>query len=517
MRNTKNSQIFSVLTHERTIARAALVLLLLSILHSNQLLSLPNGFFVAALLVLSGLLLLRRFLCRSASAAQAAGGLRDNLTELPNRSLFFEQLRHGISAARRHEKMLVLVKMDIDAYADVNNQYGYEKGDQLLRDVALRLQSAIRECDTVARIGGDEFGMIFNDLEREEETETILHRIMSVMQQPYQVSDEKILLKMSYGVCVYPRDKGTVDELAYHAELAVNSAKSNGGNTHMYYSQDISARNAKRLSDEYSLRQALDKREFVLYFQPKVDAATGTIKGMEALIRWMHPQRGMVSPVEFIPVLEETGLIVDVGKWVIEEACRINQRWQQQGLKPLRVSVNVASPQFKQKQFVNDLKNIVTASGMDPSYLEIELTESCLMDDVLHNIDVLNAIKAMGIAISVDDFGTGYSSLSYLKRFPIDVLKIDRSFIKDIQNRKQNDNAAIVTAIMALSHSLRLDVVAEGVETAQELSYLHALGCKTIQGFLFSKPLSEEEFTRIQQDSMHMQSVITRVRQELAG
>jgi EAL domain-containing protein (putative c-di-GMP-specific phosphodiesterase class I) len=275
--------------------------------------------------------------------------------------------------------------------------------------------------------------------------------------------------------------------------------------------------NSKRLSEEYDLRKALEENEFCLYFQPKVDAATGNIKGMEALIRWKHPERGIVSPVEFIPLLEESGMIVEVGDWVLRESCKLNKHWQDQGLEPLRVSVNVSSVQFKQGDFIERIELALKDSGLSSDYLEVELTESCLMDDVTKNIDVLHQIKKMGVSISIDDFGTGYSSLSYLKKFPIDTLKIDRSFITNVQDRRGGDNAAIVTAIMALSHSLRLDVVAEGVETAQELAYLHALGCKTIQGFLFSKPLSVDEFTKIQKDSMHMKNVLAQVRTELAS
>ena len=233
-------------------------------------------------------------------------------------------------------------------------------------------------------------------------------------------------------------------------------------------------------------------------------------------MRWEHSTRGLVSPIEFIPLLEESGMIVEAGDWVLLEACKLNKQWQEQGLEPIPVSVNVSSVQFKQENFIERIEIALKETGLAAEYLEIELTESCLMEDVSKNIDILNEIKKLGVAISIDDFGTGYSSLSYLKRFPIDTLKIDRSFIHNVQNRRENDNAAIVTAIMALSHSLRLDVVAEGVETAQELSYLHALGCRTIQGFLFSKPLSVDEFTKIQQDSMHMKGVLDKVREELA-
>ena len=311
---------------------------------------------------------------------------------------------------------------------------------------------------------------------------------------------------------------GSIDQLSQYASLALDNVKNIGGpGDHgvRYFNQSMNIDNSKRLNEEYNLRMALERGEFCLFFQPKVDATTGDINGMEALMRWDHPKRGIVSPLEFIPLLEQSGMILQAGDWVLNEACRLNKQWQEQGLEPIRVSVNVSSVQFKNENFIESIKLALQESGLDAQYLEIELTESCLMENVVDNIEVLNEIKKMGVTISVDDFGTGYSSLSYLNRFPIDILKIDRSFIQNVQDKTNNDNAAIVTAIMALSHSLKLDVVAEGVETAQELSYLHALGCRTIQGFLFSKPLSVVEFTKIQQDSMHMKDILGRVRKEL--
>ncbi|MFK5915087.1 MAG: EAL domain-containing protein [Woeseiaceae bacterium] len=276
-------------------------------------------------------------------------------------------------------------------------------------------------------------------------------------------------------------------------------------------------RKVKQENETEALRKALENNEFRVYFQPKVDAATANIKGMEALIRWQHSTRGIVSPLEFIPVLEESGLIVEVGDWVLRESCRLNKAWQDQGLDPICVSVNVSSVQFQKGDIIERISSALKDSGLDAKYLEIELTESCLMDEVDKTVDVLNEIKKLGVSISIDDFGTGYSSLSYLKKFPIDTLKIDRSFITNVQDRSCGDNAAIVTAIMALSHSLHLDVVAEGVETAYELAYLHALGCKTIQGFLFSKPLTVDEFGKIQQDTKKMKNILEQVRADLSA
>ena len=443
-------------------------------------------------------------------------GLHDELTHLPNYALFFERLEHDLAMARRHQKVMALVKLDIDKLSEINHRYGYRDGDKFIHEVATRLNDLKRESDTLARLGGGEFGLLLNLIEHEDEVDRSIQRLMKGMQEPFAIQDENIILKISYGICVYPRDGDDVEELMNHASLAMKHIKKKGGNGYHYFNREMNIENSRRLSEEYDLRQAMDNNEFCLHFQPKVDAATGVIKGMEALIRWNHPRRGLVSPLEFIPLLEESGMIVEAGEWVLRESCKLNKAWQDMGLEPLRVSVNVSSIQFKQENFIERIASVLKESGLDAKFLEIELTESCLMEDVTRNIDILHEIKKMNVAISIDDFGTGYSSLSYLKRFPIDTLKIDRSFIHNVQNRRENDNAAIVTAIMALSHSLRLDVVAEGVETAQELSYLHALGCKTIQGFLFSKPLSSDEFTKIQQDSLHMKAILEQVREELA-
>lgn len=497
----------------------ALSVVLLSGLQIEGRVNLPFIFYALAFLTLSALSILS-FVSQTSQHSTGLRPnelLRDTLTHLPNHTLFIDHLEYAHAMSKRHKKALAVINLDIDKFTEVNRHYGYKKGDSLIIDVATRLRDLVRESDSVARLGGSEFGLIMNFIDHEEEVDRALQRIVKGMKNPFIVNDENIVLSISYGICVYPTDEGGADELSHFASLALENVKQAGGNDYRYFNSEMNVDNTKRLSEEYDLRQALEQGEFCLYFQPKVDAATGTIKGMEALIRWLHPERGLVSPLEFIPLLEESGMIVDVGDWVLRESCRQNKVWQDQGLDPLRVSVNVSSVQFKQGDFIERIDLALKDSGLAAKYLEVELTESCLMDDVTKNIDLLNDIKQRGVSISIDDFGTGYSSLSYLKKFPIDTLKIDRSFITNVQDRSGGDNAAIVTAIMALSHSLRLDVVAEGVETAQELSYLHALGCKTIQGFLFSKPLTVDEFTKIQQDSMHMKNVLDKVRAELAG
>lgn len=437
-----------------------------------------------------------------------------SLTYLPNHSLFHHHLESMLLIAKSRKSVLAVIYLDIDKLSELNQHYGYKRCDILISEITSRLEDLTSERDMVARLGGSRFGLIMN-FPGDDVNDGVQH-IVQGMRRPFVINAENIILKVSYGICVYPKDEGRVDNIIHNVTLALESIKKAGGNGYHYYKKSMSANSSNYRAEEYDLRNALERDEFCLYFQPKVDAATANIKGMEALIRWIHPKRGMVSPVEFIPLLEESGLIVDVGDWVLRESCRLNKLWQDQGLEPIRVSVNVSSVQFKQEDFIKRVEQALEETGLESKYLEVELTESCLMDDVTKNIDILYEIKKMGIAISIDDFGTGYSSLSYLKKFPIDTLKIDRSFITNVQDRSGGDNAAIVTAIMALSHSLRLDVVAEGVETAQELAYLHALGCKTIQGFLFSKPLSVDEFTKIQQDSMRMKKVLEKVREELA-
>lgn len=496
----------------------SLSLVLLGGLQMQGYILIPFVFYALVFLVLVPLSLLC-FISRipQTSNEVETTELRDSLTHLANYPLFLEHLGYALSLAKRYKKVLAVINLDIDKLSEVNQRYGYKKGDELINNIAIRLNDLTRDSDTVARLGGSEFGLIMNLIEHDDEVDRAVQRVLNGMQLPFLINDENIVIKMSYGISVYPTDDGSVDELNHYASLALDNAKQSGGNTYRYFNNDMNIDNSKRLSEEYDLRQAIERGEFCVYFQPKVDAATGTIKGMEALMRWNHPERGIVSPIEFIPLLEESGMIVEAGEWILRESCRLNKSWQDQGLDPLCVSVNVSSVQFKQNDFIERIEMALKDTGLAAEYLEVELTESCLMEDVTKNIDILYEIKKMGVAISIDDFGTGYSSLSYLKRFPIDTLKIDRSFITNVQDKRGGDNAAIVTAIMALSHSLRLDVVAEGVETAQELAYLHALGCKTIQGFLFSKPLSADEFTKIQQDTLHMKNVLDNVRAELAG
>lgn len=442
---------------------------------------------------------------------------RDKLTGLLNREILLDRIEHGLAQAKRQQKRVAVIYMGLSRFKSINETFGHAFGDQALRTLATRLLSASRESDTLVRIEGDEFALLMTGITHQEEVEQVAKRIINALQTPIELGSKQCSLSASLGIAMDEHYSDEADTLLWNAYAAMKELKKQGGsNSYHFFVQGMHSYSLQRAEKEAELYKALDNEEFRLYYQPKVDAVTGAIKGMEALIRWQHPQRGMVSPLEFIPVLEESGLIVMVGEWVLREACRVNKAWQEQGFPALKVAVNVSSIQFREDGFVDMLRDVLQTSGLAPEYLEIEMTESCLMSDDNQIITLLDEIKGLGISISVDDFGTGYSSLSYLKRFPIDTLKIDRSFITNVHDRTANDNAAIVTAIMALSHSLRLEVVAEGVETPQELAYLHALGCRTIQGFLFSHPLSEEEFTSLQQDSISLKQTLESVRQALS-
>ena len=434
---------------------------------------------------------------------------------LLERTVFIKTVQQILSIEKHHQYQCALIKIELEKFQKVHTSAGLQVADKILAEIHHRILHHMHDWDVGSQINADEFIVLFTELSSRSQLESRVALLQTELNTLYTVKDKEYVIPVSMGVAVFPADADEVDDLLKAAAQANLHARKNGSGECVYYDAGLETA-SRKLFDVSDLVQALRNNEYRLYFQPKVDAATGRIKGMEALLRWLHPQRGMISPVDFIPLLEESGLIIDVGAWVLQEACRINKQWQDQGFAPLCVSVNVSGIQFNKPGFIDRLKQIIEQSGLEAKYVEIELTESCLMSDVQSSIKLLSDIRNLGIQISVDDFGTGYSSLSYLQRFPINTLKIDRSFIKNVHDRRTSDNASIVTAIMALSHSLRLNVVAEGVETARELSYLHALGCKTIQGFLFSKPLSEQEFTELLQDDLRMKQVIEKVRAELA-
>ncbi|MGH8809060.1 MAG: putative bifunctional diguanylate cyclase/phosphodiesterase, partial [Noviherbaspirillum sp.] len=421
----------------------------------------------------------------------------DTLTGLPNRFLLYDRLAQAIAYSSRHARPIWLVFVDLDRFKFVNDSLGHKAGDLLLKTISERLLSAVRQTDTVARLGGDEFVLILPERTdgNASLSTTAIQRILDTVAQPLTIEGHEFFPTCSIGVATYPADGADADTLMMHADIAMYRAKETGRNNFQFFASSMNEKTLERLRLEGELRRALERGEFVLHYQPQVDLRTGHIVGMEALIRWHHPELGMVPPQRFIGLAEETGLIVPIGAWVLRTACAQNKAWQRAGLGHLRVSVNLSARQFAQQDLAKSIIAVLDETGLAASNLEIELTESLVMTDVERAIDALRALKAIGVQLSIDDFGTGYSSLSYLKRFPIDVLKIDRSFVRDMT--VDPDDAAIVASIISLSHSLKLHVIAEGVETQEQLAYLRAHGCDEMQGYYFSKPVPAEEFEQI--------------------
>lgn len=432
---------------------------------------------------------------------------RDALTGLANRNLLRDRLGQAISYAHRYNHPIWVVFVDLDRFKFVNDTLGHQAGDILLRAVSNRLQAAVRETDTVSRMGGDEFVLILPERTDAGLTTNIVRRIMDAVAQPLRVEGHEFFVSTSIGVAVYPADGSTPEELIKHADIAMYRAKETGRNNFQFYTPAMNERAMERLRIEGDLRTALERGEFILHYQPQVDLHTGEIVGVEALIRWQHPELGMVPPARFIALAEETGLIVPIGAWVIRTACMQNKAWQSSGFGHLRMSVNLSARQFAQHDLVLSVAQALNEAQLAPEFFEIELTESLVMADVDRAICILRELKALGVKLSVDDFGTGYSSLSYLKRFPIDVLKIDRSFVNDITI--DPDDAAIVASIISLAHSLRLQVIAEGVETEAQLAFLREHDCDQIQGYFFSRPVGAEAFSKMLEEKKRLQLEIT--------
>jgi diguanylate cyclase (GGDEF)-like protein len=419
----------------------------------------------------------------------------DTLTGLANRNLLRERLSDAIADAGRNAMPLWVVFVDLDRFKFVNDTLGHEAGDALLKVLATRLQTVVREADTVARVGGDEFVLVLPEHSEDGAGLNVLQRIMDALAQPLLIQDHEFFLTCSIGVATYPADGVNAESLIKHADIAMYRAKEMGRNAFQFYTEEMNARTLERLGIESELRHALERNEFTLHYQPQVCLSDGIIVGMEVLIRWNHPQLGQIAPARFISLAEEMGLIIPIGAWVIRTACAQTRAWQLAGLGELRVAVNLSARQFTQKALVQSIADVIAATGLEPRLLELELTESMVMDAVEHAITILRNLKGLGVQISIDDFGTGYSSLSYLRRFPIDVLKIDQSFVNDLT--VDADDAAIVRSIISLAHSLRLKVIAEGVETAEQLAYLRAHGCDQGQGYLFSRPLDAHAFEQL--------------------
>ncbi len=416
----------------------------------------------------------------------------DTLTGLANRTLLNDRLGQAIAVAQRHERRVGILFIDIDNFKLINDSLGHEVGDILLKETARRLSDCLRDGDTVARIGGDEFVLLLADMEHEDNVAFIADRVLSAMVMPFAHSSGELYLSASVGASFFPRDGRDSATLLKHADIAMYRAKEHGRNNFQVFTAEMQSRIDQRLTLETHLRKALERGEFVLYYQPQVSLESGRIVGSEALIRWPHARMGLVSPAQFIPLAEETGLIVPIGEWVLDTACAQIRAWQDAGLPPLGVAVNLSARQFRQNNLVQIIDQCLRRHQVDSAHLELEMTESMVMQDPDQTILILRQLKELGASISLDDFGTGYSSLSHLRRFPIDVLKVDQSFVRDVTTNK--DDAAIAASIIALAHSLQLSVIAEGVETQAQLHYLDGQRCDVVQGYYFSRPVPAEEF-----------------------
>jgi len=411
----------------------------------------------------------------------------DPLTGLINRFMFSDRLQNAISRARRDGGLVSLMFLDLDEFKAVNDRFGHSTGDELLQQVAERLQLAVRESDTVARIGGDEFTIVLEGSQRVEDAGHVATKILRALEVPYQVGGHTLHITASIGIAIYPVDGEDADSLLRDADIAMYSAKSAGRNTYQYFTPELREQTSERLFLIDGLRRALDSgRELDLMYQPFVDLATGRVLGVEALARWNHPDLGLVYPNRFVPVAEETDLIIPMGEWVLREACRQLKEWHDDGIADITVSVNVSSRQLSRGNLVESVDAALKLAELEPRFLEIELTEGTLGDDTELARRTLERLRDLGVNVSIDDFGTGYSSLSYLQHFPIDKLKIDKSFVKDVND---DQTSALPAAIIGLARSLNLDVIAEGVETAEQMRLLAELGCFKMQGFLFSRPL----------------------------
>jgi len=419
----------------------------------------------------------------------------DFLTSLPNRLLLSERMAHAIGLAKRHKQQVGLLFLDLDNFKHINDSLGHAVGDQLLQSVASRLVECVRTTDTVCRQGGDEFVILLAEIGQPEDASHVAETLRTALAMPHQIDGHELHISLSIGISVFPDDGADVDTLMQNADTAMYHAKASGRANYQFFKPEMNARAVRRLFVEKSLRRALKQEEFLLHYQPKIDLASGAMTGAEALIRWQDPDLGLVYPAQFVPIAEENGLIVPVGRWVLREACRQVQAWLDAGLRAVPVSVNISAVEFRHEGFQEGVARILQETGLAPRYLELELTESILMHDAESSALALEALQAMGVQLAIDDFGTGYSSLSYLKRFPIDTLKIDQSFVRDIVT--DTDDANIVAAVIGMGKSLKQRVIAEGVETHAQLAFLLDRHCDEGQGFHFSHPVSAEDFARL--------------------
>ncbi|MBK7765009.1 MAG: EAL domain-containing protein [Sulfuritalea sp.] len=416
----------------------------------------------------------------------------DSLTGIPNRLLLGDRLDKACQDAKRKGTLVALLFIDVDHFKQINDSLGHSVGDAVLRKLVDRLKAAARRADTVARLGGDEFVILMENLDDPADVDPVARRLVQSMREPIEVLGHSLVATVSVGSAIYPTDDAAISPLLSKADAAMYEAKAGGRDRFCRYSTETAMYNPARMSLENDLRLAIDRNELVLHYQPQVDLASNAVRGVEALVRWRHPQRGLVSPGQFIPVAEESGLIVPLGEWVLREAFRQMNEWTNLGLAPLRMSINISAVQFRRGGLPRFLAEQLAAYDIDPRYVELELTESVLMQGVDKVLQTLHEIKDLGVTLAIDDFGTGYSSLSYLRRFPIDRLKIDQSFVRDIERTPANES--IARAIVALANSLSLEVIAEGIEQSAERAVLEHMRCTEGQGYLFAKPLSAEDF-----------------------
>ncbi len=435
------------------------------------------------------------------SAAQAMAtkmahlAQHDFLTNLPNRMLLNDRIAQAISMAKRHGKQLTILFLDLDNFKNINDSLGHVMGDKLLQSVAHRLGECVRCSDTVSRQGGDEFVILLAESKSESDAALSAEKIVKAVALPHRVDNRELSVTTSIGISVYPGDGQDAETLIKNADTAMYHAKENGRNNYQFFKDHMNVRAVERQLIETSLRRSLEKQEFVLHYQPKVNLKTGLITGAEALLRWKHADWGMVLPDRFLPIAEDCGLIVPIGQWVLREACMQARRWADAGLESVSIAVNISASEFRQKAFFDSVRTILSDTGLDASCLQLEITESTLMRDAVSSTAILQQLKEMGVQLAVDDFGTGYSSLSYLKQFPIDVLKIDQSFVHDIRSEK--DDGFIVSAVIGMGNSLNLRVIAEGIENHAQLSFLKAHDCEEGQGYLFGRPMVAQQFASL--------------------
>jgi len=411
----------------------------------------------------------------------------DMITALPNRLLFTARLEHSVERAKRDDAKLAVLFIDIDRFKNINDTFGHAAGDEFLKSVSERFKDAVRKKDTLSRMGGDEFALLIDDMKNTDDASSVAQKLLACFEKPFVIGDKEIYASASIGIAVFPYDANDAEGLVKNADSAMFKIKESGKNGYEFYTAELTKRATERMTLENSLRKALDNEQFILKYQPKMELGESKIVGVEALIRWKHPEIGEISPLKFIPLAEETGLILPIGEWVVYESCRQAREWADMGVITGSIAINIAALQMTRSDIASIIKKAIAHHQIDPSLIEIELTESFLMSHDEKVLRSLEELRRMGVKIAIDDFGTGYSSLSYLKRLPVDTIKIDRSFVKDIPH--DSDDMAIASAILAMAKSLGLGVIAEGIETYKQKDFLTANGCTYGQGFLFSKPV----------------------------